>query len=63
MNQEIIKKSEYRIEHLHKDVQLDPEYYNDWEKQFVDSLFRQERPLSDKQVGALDKLWEKHLKR
>lgn len=51
MMQEIRELSE-KIGKIRRSMELDPEYFNEWDKDFLESVDRQleyGRPLSDKQ--------------
>jgi hypothetical protein len=52
-----------RIKQVLRTMEIDPEYFNEWEKQFVKSLDKQKFPASDKQIKAFDAIFEKHQKR
>lgn len=56
------KRDRYRIEQLDRDMDIDPEYYTGWEKDFVRSVKRT-IAFTLPQSNTIDNLWKKHLKR
>lgn len=53
----------YKIENLMRDLDLDPEYYYEYEQRFIKDMFRRTFPLTEPQKKYLDRIWEKHLER
>lgn len=58
------RETEHCILELSKDLDIDPEYYNDYEHAFIRNIARKKNPyLNDAQKRFLDRLWNKHLSR
>ena len=41
-----------------EDIEKRSEKLSDWESRFIDSISRQNYPLTEKQAAQLDKIWE-----
>lgn len=47
------------ISQMIKDVEARESKLTDWERQFIDSISRQEQPLSNRQDARLEDIWNR----
>lgn len=52
-----------RAKQILRAMEIDPEYFSAWEKEFATTLSRQRTPLSHKQERALEDLFRKYRRR
>ncbi len=52
----------FRVEKMKRDIEIDPEYFTPFERDFIRTQSSVVRP-SEKQAAIQDKIWEKARKR